>query len=218
MYLTTALYAEGRTDYDFLGPLIIRVAGQLCAASAVDFDSHPVYPIDAPTYRGPDGRAGRVLEAVREYADQIYILFIHSDGAGDRDEAVERNVRPAVERVAAELDWKDKRTVPIVPVRETEAWALADGDALWAVFRTRKTDAELGLPGKVAAVESIADPKQTFETAYQIATKRRGRRKASDFLELLGENIRLDCLQAVPSFARFSEELRVALRDLHFIR
>jgi hypothetical protein len=99
-----------------------------------------------------------------------------------------------------------------------EAWGLADGDALRAVFGTALTNAELGLPRHVRHVEALADPKRTLEKAYRrVLGTARPKKRAADFLDALGLRTRLECLRQIPSFRSMEKDLQRTLLRLRFL-
>ena len=201
-YLGLALFAEGPTDYRFLPPVLRRATEKLCllcARSSVEIGE--VLGLYAPDdYREAD-LATQILAAAREAEGAFNILFIHTDGAGNPDAAYNERVLPAKERIAAELARQQERTVGVVPVREMEAWTLADGDALRGAFGTVLDDLALGIPIRPREVEGIFDPKQVLEQAYRnvVGDRRLRRRKVADFFDAIGERVRLERLQEVPA-------------------
>jgi hypothetical protein len=106
-----------------------------------------------------------------------------------------------------------------VPVRETEAWALVDGDALRAAFGTVLEDERLGIPSRCREVESISDPKHVLEQAFAnvMGSGRRRKRKAAAFMDAIGERVQLTLLRQVPAFQRFEQELGAALTRLGYL-
>lgn len=110
----------------------------------------------------------------------------------------------------------DSFAVGIVPVRETEAWVMADGEALRNALGVRLSDHELGVPKNPKDVEGLADPKKSFERACRNRRRSRGP-SPTVYLPRLGETIRLEILDRVPAFERFRADLVAALRDLHII-
>jgi hypothetical protein len=166
-----------------------------------------------------EDRRTRILEAAKRADDTFHILFIHTDGGGDEDRARRERITPAVEAIAGTLEGGVDRTVAVVPVREMEAWALADGDALRAAFGTHLSNAQLGIPTRPQDVEALADPKQTLEMALAAAVGggRRRKKLASDFLEAIGERAKLTELRQVPAFKIVEADLEKALRNLGFL-
>ena len=218
-YLGLALFAEGPTDYRFLPPVLRRATEELCLRSArQSVEVGDILGLYAPNnYRNAD-LATQILAAAREAEGAYNILFVHTDGAGNPATAADERIKPVRERIAAELA-RQEWTVGVVPVREMEAWTLVDGDALRGAFGTVLDDSALGLPTRAREVESILDPKQALEQAYSrvIGGRRRGRRKAADFFDAIGERVRLDRLREVPAYQRFEQELRRALLELGYL-
>ena len=152
--LGLALYAEGPTDYRFLSPLLHRLTDELCVQKAREIvDVSAVFPLTEPGRFKEEDRAARILEAARAAWGTFSILFVHTDGEGDPATARQERVEPAAQRIREELGKESENVVAVLPVRETEAWALADGEALRGAFGCTLDDAALGLP--VHPVEAI---------------------------------------------------------------
>ena len=215
-YLGLALFAEGKTDYRFLSPVLQRLCEDLCLThSRQQVEISEVSGIDAPHTARGEAREERIMAAATGAAGSWNILFIHSDGAGDPHAALENLVEPAMRRLRKGFLPK-AQAVPVIPVRETESWLLSDGDALREVFGTRMTDFELGLPVGGAAVEAVLDPKQALKSAFA-ATKlspRRARAGTAALLNPLGERIGLSRLRELASFQSLESTLSAALTDL----
>ncbi len=118
--------------------------------------------------------AGTTVEAkVRELlrADPDFdLVFVHRDGDKPGLEARREEIRAASTRVGA--PWP---LVPVIPVREMEAWLLVDEQQLRSVVGNAKGAASLALP-KLSQVEACTDPKQVLRVALTLA--RRKSRKA----------------------------------------
>jgi hypothetical protein len=120
--------------------------------------------------------------------------------------------------IEQELGLERHRVVPVIPIREMEAWGLVDGDALRAVFGTSLTNAQLGLPSRVREVETFLDPKQTLEEAYRrVLGRARPKKRAADFLDALGLHTSLVRLRQIPSFRGMEKDLQRTLLELHFL-
>lgn len=219
-YLGLALYAEGPTDYYFLKPLLRRVCEELCASRSDErLEIGDVLELDDPIDLRDQSREYRIAAAARAARSAWHILFIHADGAGQTDRARNEQVAPAMQRLAAELG-SGYSSVAVIPIRETEAWLLADGNALRQAFGTSLDNNELGIPISPRDVERIADPKQVLDAACTTATQRRRSRqkKSSAYFELIGERVSLPELRRVPAFQAMHEELIAALQQLRYIR
>jgi hypothetical protein len=214
-YLGLALFAEGPTDYRFLQPLLARLVEAVAAGlTHADVEIGPVEGLDAPHHRG-EARVIQIVEAVRSIDCNCDLLFIHTDGAGDPEAAYRQRIEPGAQGLRQEWPEACLQVIGVVPVRELEAWCLADGQALRAVFRTSLTDEEMGLPEGPADVEQILDPKQHLDQAFD-ATRRKSRQRpsAAALLDELGLVVSLERLRLVPRFRRLEADLEQSIREL----
>lgn len=215
-YLGLALYAEGPTDYYFLRPLLQRLCEEICVNNSL----HPVevsevLPLDHPLTAKEAPREQRILAAAKEARGAWTIIFVHADGAGDPERARKHLTQPAFELIQQELA-EEGRGVAVIPIRETEAWAICDGDALRYVFGTTLTDEQLELPRSPQAVESDLDPKATLNKAFFL-TSPSGRHKkqgVSPMLSALGERVSLQRIRHLTAFSSLENELKQALKHL----
>lgn len=221
-YLGLGLFAEGNTDYRFLRSVLKRATENLCLRQGrTMIDVGDVLEMPPPDRARNDALHRRIVEAVRDAIGGIHIVFLHTDGAGDPDGARTDRITPAVEAIEREFAAASPSVVAVVPVREMEAWALADGDALRDAFGVRHSNAVLGIPDAPHQVESIPDPKQALHQAAQTAHGgRRGHRRAvsaARYFGPIGESIALGQLRFVPSYAAFEAELLRALKRLNIV-
>ena len=113
-YLRLLLYAEGKTDYRLLLPLLRRLTEQVCLDSARGIvDVEEVAGIDS---EAKGDRATRIVDAARGFWGGACILFIHADGAGDPERMKTEQVAPSVRLI--EQTFRGGACVPVVPVRE----------------------------------------------------------------------------------------------------
>ncbi len=221
-YLGLALFAEGPTDHRFLKPVLRRLCENMCLQHAkMMVDIGDVLELHSPARVRDESRETRIREAAREARDAWHILFIHADGSGDYPGARESLVLPACRAIAGEIGEESRQTVAVIPVRETEAWCLVDGDALRRSFGTTKGNAELDVPERGRDVEGILDPKSALDEVCRraISPRRRrgGRRKAAEFLDQIGEFVSIEQLDQVPAFGRLRQEVQDALVHLGII-
>ncbi len=218
-YLGLALYAEGPTDYSFLCPLLERLCQEICTNEAPQpVEISECLRLNHPACANAKSREERIAAAAREARGAWGVLFVHADGSADPDRARRQQVEPAIDRLRQ--DFTDEGIgVAVIPVRETEAWAIVDGDALRQVFGTRLTDDEMGVPPATGSAEAVADPKASLNAAFT-ATHPSGRRKkhgVSPMLNALGEQVSLQRLRQLDAFAALDRELRLALRQLRIL-
>ncbi|MCB9761609.1 MAG: DUF4276 family protein [Alphaproteobacteria bacterium] len=223
--LRLALFPEGSTDVSFFSPLLVRVCEHLCRTVQIDIVPQV---IDLSDIARPDllRRADQIQDAASQASGAFDILFVHADGAGDPARMRAEQVDPGLRQVADAFTTRPG-LVGLVPVREMEAWAIVDGDALRDVLGTTLSDAELGIPHKPALAESVTDPKRCLVQAVSVAISgRRGRRtrkgdagkRYSRYLRGIGERVGLDCLRDLAAFRSLEEELASALKELRYLR
>lgn len=218
-YLGLALYAEGPTDYAFLRPLLHRLCEDMCVREAISaVDLGEVIGITHPSEVDDADRGARIREAARAHLGAWRLLFIHADAEGNAVNARRWLVEPGLAAIQGEFA-ANGRGIAVIPIRETEAWALCDGDALRKVFGSSQTDQELGVPTDPRALEALQDPKATLRDAF-LRTKptvKWRRRGVSPLLSSLGEAVSLPRLRHMSSFRMLEDELREALHDLRVL-
>lgn len=201
IYLCAALYAEGRSDYDFLLPLIQRLldvlgrrlfSGMVEVGETVAIDARPPSPAK---------RAERIAAAVEDGWDSFTLLVVHADGGGAPDEASASAIAPGV--TLARKRFPSLIAVPCVPIREIEAWMLTDIEMFRAVLGRA---ANPSLPNDP---EREFDPKQTLTRILQEGGWRRG---TDRLYRLFGEEVRFEKLRALVSFLQFEANLCDAIR------
>lgn len=218
-YLRLALVAEGPSDHRFLPVILRRLAVDLCAHHGQRSIETVDEVLEISALPGTDDPASRLAQAVLAAADSFDVLFLHRDGGGDPAAARTPHIFSMVERIRSGLG--ENRWAAVVPVREMEAWALVDGEALRRAFGTSLDEDALGVPPRPYQVEEILDPKQVLDQAYRAVTgpRRRGRKyRAVNFLNVIGERVRLDLLRQVPAFQELERDLNQVLENLGYFR
>jgi len=193
-YFSLALLTEGLSDQWFLLPLIDRQVAALESESAPGFD----FGGTAPGSRFTVAPRDQVVVEAKSLLEHMDIVLIHHD----------HNERNKVETVRASLGSDAQRLVGIVPVRETEAWMLADAAALPTPTVQRSVRDLIRAPREV---ERVPDPKKALADAF-------GPRHRPEYdFERLGERVSLTALQQIPAYARWVGELRTAMEQLRFL-
>ncbi|WP_019710075.1 DUF4276 family protein [Streptomyces xinghaiensis] len=192
-YLSLALLTEGASDQWFLVPLIDRQIADLALRAPSEFDYSGVVTGECFTVAPRRTVVGEVAELLR-YFDAVVVHHDH-------------NERGKVDAVREHFAEEASRIVGLVPVRETEAWMLADTAALRAASPAG-WDAAWELPHDV---EKAADPKALLRTALG------GRRDPERDFDRLGQTVELAKLGKVASYQRWLSELRTAMEKLHFL-
>jgi len=220
-YLGLALFAEGLTDHRFLGSVLNRLCTELC-------HSHGRTPVDIgevlelhtlPGFE-EQSRAERISAAARRAATAWHILFIHADADADAKAAREERIKPAMNRLTATGEFSSDRIVAVIPVKMTEAWMLADPDALRKALHLAE-NLDLELPARTRELERLTDPKTQLQQITRLSSTRKRQRRRRDPLKSLprqlGDSISLDCLRRLPAFQTMERELRQSLTQLGYL-
>jgi hypothetical protein len=160
MSIQFALIAEGEGDrplVDILANLCRRVAG----AEAVG-----LWANDALALLGPGKKLSAQVRAVMEFHGNLDLLFIHRDADSSDDSLARQHIDASIQEVASAV-----RAVAVVPIQETEAWLLTDADAIRMAAGNPHGRESLGLPAKLAHIESSARPKEILRQALVNAAK-----------------------------------------------
>ncbi|MEZ4297244.1 MAG: DUF4276 family protein [Polyangiaceae bacterium] len=202
IYVCAGLYAEGKTDYDFLLPLITRLLDSICSRVCPGaYEIAPTVGIDAAI--APDEpRAHRIASAVDTHWSQCTLFVVHTDGGSAPQRARTERVEPGL-RAARRHERADVLAAPCIPVRETEAWMLVD-QTVFEELGAR----DVQLPRNA---ERVRDPKAALA---ELLREAKIARPPSRFYSFFGERTALDRLRATPSFNAFEKDLEGAVRSL----
>jgi Domain of unknown function (DUF4276) len=216
--LTIAYSVEGSTDVRFLQGVIQRTFEEAALLCDGDIDAFPAIPI-------PNPKKGNFIENTIEIARQandmgINVLCIHSDAdSGSDDSAFEYKIDPAFRVVHDSLLPICKNLVAIVPVQMSEAWMLADRPVLKNEMGTDRKDADLGIAKKP---ETIADPKFAIEEAVRKAQVDKPKKSRTitigDLYQPIGQKIRLNVLDGLPSYRKFKLGVEASSRKLNYLK
>ncbi len=195
--LVPGLLAENTTDERFLGAVVFRQLRALTEKGArhvVDVAKTEIG--ECWTIKDAD----RVCRAVTELAEDCHLICVHND----------HNERGKAEKVVQVLREQGLATpvIPLVPVRETEAWLLADR-AVWAGLR--------GVHVGHARPPARRGEDQRSEACAGRRSSRSGRRSRADYFDYIGQNVDLDVLAQIPAYADWVAETEEALKGLGYL-
>ncbi len=153
-----------------------------------------------PPQRNTEDRLRTVLELW-----PCEVLFVHRDA-----EAQSSQLRR--EQIANALLWAPVRHIPVVPVRMTEAWLLADEFAIRSAADNPNGTENLNLPG-LRRLEDLPDPKRVLHDALIRASGlnalRRSRFRVGQRVRLIPNYIDdYSPLRALPAFQALQEDIR----------
>lgn len=121
--------------------------------------------------RPPHGLAERISATIKFFPADL--LFVHRDAENESPEQRHDEVAEALRAVSAAAL---PSSVPVVPVRMTEAWLLISEEAIRRAAGNPNGRIRLGLPPR-NRLESLPDPKAILETQLVTASELQGRRR-----------------------------------------
>lgn len=212
-YPSWASLYEGSTDEAYFEIIIPRLMEDLVARTGT---RNVHIPLTAAVRLGKNGRgvAQVAAEACAEQ-DAFYILFIHADTGGRALEAgvADRSVA-FCEAAHALCDFPPDRCVVVTPRHETEAWILADPEAVGGALGFRGSPAELGLPANAPEAERLRDPKAVLKEAISQVRGRRSSQNVGQLIPAIAQRQSIAALQRSASFQAFEARFATALRSL----
>lgn len=143
--------------------------------------------------------------------DAFHIVFIHADTGGRSLEAqIANRSRAYCQAMHARCNWPPARCIIISPRHETEAWILADPEAVASALGYVGPPASIGLPAEAREAEHLVDPKAVLNAA---ANQIRGRRRPFEIRRLFPAIAQRQSLapRQTQSFAMFEADLAAAL-------
>lgn len=206
-----AFMGEGNTDYASIQNIVARTIDRLLFPLGYD-----TVAADIPLPLQGNKQADKIVEAAH-HVRGLNLLVVHLD-ADNRNEtnAYEQRFRPGYEAVQKSSKALS-HIIPVIPIRTSEAWMLADFKAFKETVGTNKTAAELGFPSNAKAVETL-DAKAVFEQAVRSARPNSKRRRVNiaDVHQALSLRVSLTRMEDVPAYQRFVQRLKNGLP--HHIR
>jgi hypothetical protein len=206
-YLDCVLVSEGPTDRTFLPELLRRAILDMTVAC-----SGPVVEVAIVPLGVRHSQVREVLGALAGATPFDLILYHHDGYPAKTATAKIEELRTALAAAP-----RAEPLVPVVPVREVEAWLLADPDAVARVAGVRPATVTRSLPPEPHQVEDLPEPKANLEAALKPVT--RGGFLKTTTAERFGrvaENIDLARLGRVPSFQRWWNDMDAALEKLGY--
>jgi hypothetical protein len=192
------LLCEGSTDRAALPPLIEKALAHLRADDKVR--AHFEWDID-----GLAGKSSSELIQRAAASGHYDVILAHMDGAGDPD-AIWQGVMGI-----------EGEPVPVVPVRETEAWLIVDPQAFLRATRASALTRLPQTPRTGKSVERCADPKALTTALLEACLGRRPESRdgeVEDWYGLVAARVRLEKLLQLQWFGQFVLDLRSALQRL----
>ena len=139
------------------------------------------------------------------------VLFVHRDAEGQPADFRRDEIANAIKRTSI-------RHVPVVPVRMTEAWLLADETAIRSAAGNPNGREELNLP-EARRLEDLPDPKKVLHDALVAASglnaRRRSRFRVRQRVHLIPNYIDdYSSLNVLSAFRALQQDIRTLIENL----
>lgn len=203
-HLRITMVGDGSSDRCLRSP-IEWLLSQFLLGQEVSFK------VEAATPEGTD-LASRLRRACEQFPCDL--LFAHRDAERESVEKRHQEIRIASGEAGI------TKSIPVVPVRMTEAWLLIDEMAIRKAADNPAGYAPLPLPS-LQQLESIPDPKEVLRRCLLEASEKQGRhlkrfrrdlgRRSARVAELIED---YEPLRKLPAFQTFEKELTIALATL----
>lgn len=140
------------------------------------------------------------------------VLFVHRDAEAQPSDLRREEIAAAVPRLV--------RHIPVVPVRMTEAWLLADETAIRFAAGNPNGRENLNLP-ELRRLEDLPNPKRVLHEALSRASGRGARRRSRlsvgqrvhQIPNYIDDYSRLNVL---PAFRTLQQDIRALIQDQRF--
>ena len=209
--LLVTLIGEGQSD-DALIPIIEWVLENPALGLLPDVDV-------ISRFVGPDKsiESGGLIERISASATELpgHLLFVHHDADGPTHHAWAESIRQTSLDVQ-QRGIKLPPTLPVVPVRELEAWLLIDELAIREAAGAPRGTIPLGLP-RLHEIEACPDPKAVLRQALRAASGLPHRRWSE--LEAISPRAVVElidnfgALRQLPAFRAFEADVRRVIAE-----
>ncbi len=160
------LISEGPTEAGLLTPL-----EKLCRKYVTEVNGQ-IYQSEKISKREPEtlnNFSSKLIKAT-QYYQNINIFFLHKDSDNRNHVPRYSEIVQRVEQLGIPIIY-----VPVIPVQETEAWAMVDPQAIRSIVGNPKGRIPLNLP-KLQHLERLANPKERLYKIMETASQLRGKR------------------------------------------
>lgn len=160
----------------------------------------------------PEGLRARIERTLDLYPSDL--LFVHRDAEKESPEKRFEEIRQACSAIGT---WK---SIPVVPVRMSEAWLLCDELAIRKAAGNPNGDQPLNLP-RLSELEKLPDPKSTLQNALRSASGLTGRRlkEFKPHARLVANHLTdFASLRRLSAFQRLESDLQKVLKDQSMLK
>lgn len=216
-YLGWAVFYEGKSDAFYLDVLIPKILRDVIANSnGGDIVEVP----DQPSAKlGANGRdVNSVAKEACEFSDAFELLFIHSDKGGrGLQKTLDARSKAYCEAIEKECGIPHTQCVCITPKHETEAWILADPNAVLDSVGIVGEPTDFDLPSAPKEAEKLKDPKSAFQNALDKMNVRPRSRASSFLFPAIANRQNLQEVYRMSEIRALRDQVQASLTSLGFV-
>lgn len=209
MNIRFVFVGEGPSD-EYLIPMLEELCSEL-GGSRAQGTAAPLRALPEPPGKQIHAQALTALALVPD----ANLLFVHRDTDNEPYELRRQQITEGITRADIDTPF-----VPVIPVRETEAWALLDEAMIREVAENPRGTQRLNLPSP-QHVHSVVNPKERLESILELACGHSGRklkkfkkRFPSQRRRLLEELDIHGPLRHVPAWQQLRQDVEDAIAQL----
>ncbi|WP_121064252.1 DUF4276 family protein [Chachezhania antarctica] len=214
MYLSWAAYYEGSSDEKYFNVLIPRLIDNILLNDGVR--PYDVALTPSVTFGIPVRDFDTAADQICARREEFHILIVHADSGGRN---LQKNIafrrEALVEKAVEKCGFEPSTTAFLTPIKELEAWAIADFEAVLAAFGA-KSDPEGILPTTPKEAEALLDPKATLRDFSRSFSKRKN--SDAGIMVRIAQEQNIEVLRNAASFLEFEESLKLALEHVGCIK
>ena len=212
MRLYLAFSGEGKTDNRFVPNIINRLISEYM------FQNNITAEFSWNIIRRTGSSKNNILDLCKR-ENGFTLVFFHRDSGNDTwEDTFNNHLSSALEIINNDRKERYLRLiVPVIPVKETEAWMLYDKKLLIDKIGVNLTEQELQLDYKISNIENVSNPKERIENAIEIyklklpVKRRKYSVSISDLYDEIALEIELEKLNSSPSFSALKMSLQEKL-------
>jgi hypothetical protein len=213
-YVSWAIAYEGPSDGAYFEILIPRTLEEVGRHG-----TRPLLIPAAPAVTLSHRAVEKIVEEACNAREAFHVVFIHADTGGrNLEKSIEARSCAVCKAMNERCDWPLKRCVVIAPRHETEAWILADDNAITSALGYSGSAKSIGLPITAKEAEKITDPKSVLEKAVKAVRGRHRSISVGQMYAAIAQRQSFDRLRQARSFLAFETDLQNALIDLGWVQ
>lgn len=212
-YIAWTMFAEGSSDREYFEVLIPRILQYKVVRA--EGPNAEIAETPVPVFRRSDRDLRAAAREACKAKDAFHVLFVHGDTGGREQEGqVDGRTLALCRRMGECCEFDCRRCVVVTPRPETEAWCLADQEALRNALGVSEGFEFIELPAQADQLEKLENPKQTTMEIMSRIMGRKSRKRRKFPYAVIAQVQDIETLNRLPAMREFEDRLDVALATL----